>query len=217
MSDENADMASCNKQLGFQQIAHWRSFWSSDEHLFFLMPSEFAFSVASGKVYAFVTPNFLWKPTSVSAHTELKMGSNWVPHRSLRWADESCGRKVCAAKQRFSSSFRVLKSCVCVCVWAHVCKWLYILPPPLSRISPELPSLCFGTRSHLLWCSAGRYTTGAALSLSCWTFREGKKGKGKIKNSPVMWSAEPPPENSWHNNLNDQMIQRRLVSWETAS
>lgn len=87
-----------------------------------------------------------------------------------RRTDESCGRKVCAAKQRFSL-LGVLKGwCVCVC--------LYILPPSLSGGSPEPLSLCFGTRSHLLWCAAGRYTTGAALSLrAVELFGRGRKGR----------------------------------------
>ncbi len=58
---------------------------------------------------------------------------------------------------------------------------------------------------------------GSSLSCGTLNFFRGRKRRRKIKNSSVMWRAESPPEDSWHNNLNDQMIQRRLVSAETAS
>lgn len=99
---------------------------------------------------------------------------------------------------------------MCVCVSTSS------LPP--CQAAPLSPSLCalalevtsFGVRQ------AG--TQQEQLSLSeLLNFSGGEEREGKIKNSPVMWSAESPPENSWHNNLNDQMIQRRLVSRETAS
>lgn len=170
-----------------------QKFWLSDEHLFsWPVGWEFAFSLWHLAKFKRLWLQLLmkshfsqcpyWRRDPIGFHTEV-----------LRWVDESCGRKVCAAKQRFSSSFRVLKGCgvcVCVCVSACVCSRLYILPPPLSRSSPELPSLCFGTRSHLLWCSAGRYTTGAALSL--WAvelFGRGRKGRGRLKTA--LWCGVP--------------------------
>lgn len=97
-----------------------------------------------------------------------------------------------------------------------VCVSTSFLPP--CQTAPLSPSLCalalevtsFGVRQ------AG--TQQEQLSLSeLLNFSGGEEREGKIKNSPVMWSAESPPENSWHNNLNDQMTQRRLVSRETAS
>lgn len=179
------------------------------------------------KVLTSVVPTSYKKPLqSVGACTEER--SNWVLDKhththtstSLKMSGWKLREKSLCSKAAIFLLFLSLNSCVCVCVCVciYMCGSTSYLPPPCQGAPLSLP-LCalalevtsFGVEQ------AGTQQEQLSLSLSCWTLREGKKGKGKIKNSPVMWSAEPPPEDSWHNNLNDQMIQRRLVSWETAS
>lgn len=97
------------------------------------------------KVLTSVVPTSYKKPLqSVGACTEER--SNWVLDKHththtqvqvLRWVDESCGRKVCAAKQRFSSSFWVwIAVCVCVYVYAYICVALHLTSLLLVK---ELP------------------------------------------------------------------------------
>lgn len=96
-------------------------------------------------------------------------------------------------------------------------------PPPSVPLPWACLSHCFGARSHLLCLPSQAGAQQEHHSYPCGTqqaqlfFRRRRKEERKIKNSPVKWRAEVPPEDSWHNNLNDQMIQRRLVSAETAS
>ena len=119
--------------------------------IFFLWPagSEFAFSqwhLAKFKRLWFqlLTKSHFsqcpyWRRDPIGFHTEV-----------LRWVDESCGRKVCAAKQRFSSSFRVLKGCgVCVCVCAFVCVCVCVRVA-LHLASPLVKELPWASLS-VLW------------------------------------------------------------------
>lgn len=142
---------------------------------------------------------------SVSGWASERSERNQDPCRAQRAQDESRhGSK--RKKKRFPSSFGVLKD-LGVCV----------SPLPVSAPLPWASSLCarqFGESPPL---PGTQQEHDSSLSRAELNFFRGRKGRRKIKNSPVMWRAESPPEDSWHNNLNDQMIQRRLVSAETAS
>lgn len=89
LSDENADMASCNLWPGFQQIARSRKKFSGpcDELFFFCvfiffylrgLPARSLHSLRGiWQSLNVCGSNFLWKVTSVSAHTEegIQLGS----------------------------------------------------------------------------------------------------------------------------------------------
>ncbi len=94
---------------------------------------------------------------------------------------------------------------------------LWKTPLPMSAALPWASSLSARRLGESPPMPGTQQEHGSSLSCATLNFFRGRKGRRKIKNSPVMWRAESPPEDSWHNNLNDQMIQRRLVSAETAS